>query len=332
MKRFNSAALYGAGYGLLCIVIAACAPEPTAPLPLPAYTPARLTQSNRTYKGFGGFTVGRDLASRSLARIAHTVALSLNDPQTRASIRDAIATSPFKEHKVSLQRLLTQAKPELLSAVALSHDGTMDNLRALLDSSVQLELYMPVHGHFDKWLGDDNLLVAYQLGQGDSIVAFTTTGRRSVLSASTAPEIPTLVLVESETNFDRIPRASTTVDCDTHPELCGDGGGGGGSGGGDTAPPDIYPYMYATSIHLDDLHEPWTRGDPEIEIHLTGSTIDHSHPTSYACAGEYQSGARYFNMDDHDWSGSVQIASFHDVESVPVAYRDSIMTFALWWS
>jgi hypothetical protein len=65
---------------------------------------------------------------------------------------------------------------------------------ALVDSTVDLELYMPVREHWTTWNGDAQLLVAFQLTTEDPVLAFDVQGGERELSAETPPEIPTLVV------------------------------------------------------------------------------------------------------------------------------------------
>lgn len=273
-----------------------------------------------------GIRIPEAVASRALERVARALALSLAIPEQRAALRFELVNSRYKEHKISVTTLLSGSPSDLVRRVSLAASRPGSWLQGALDSTVDLELYMPVRGQLENWSGDGAIMVAFQLNAADPVRAFGIDGRLVELSSTTPPTSPTLVLVPTETNFSVVPtrEALAEADCETHPELC-DGGGDGG--GGESA--IRYPHLFATNIHLDDLHEGWMRGSPEIEIHLIGPDSSGTFVRTYACAGEHQSGVKHFDMDDHDFTGTVEVAGHSDMNA-PILGSDSSLAIGIW--
>jgi hypothetical protein len=246
-------------------------------------------------------------------------------------LQRALADSPFKEHKLSVRRFFAGAGTRVVDRAARRTSLSSAQFRSLVDSTVDLELYMPVKEHRASWNGSAGVLVAYQLTEGDPLRAYDPAGQVRELSLEAPPATPTLVLVESETNFEHAPvrEGYMIADCETYPELCAGEGGGGGGGGGSTPPTSL---LYAKNFHLDDLHEPWNRGDPELEIHVTGLKADSTVGT-ISCSSKDGNLVwapfdmrKAWNMDGHYYSDSVLVATPSDL----VAGGDSSKTIELW--
>jgi hypothetical protein len=153
-------------------------------------------------------------------------------------------------------------------------------------------------------MGDGRVLVATELSDGDTPVAYDTAGNRYLLSPKTPPAIPVLALVPVETDFSTPPSAMQCLDC------------GGGSGGGYTPPPPApAPGLYMTQAHFTQTFEGWLRGTPEFEVHVLGQKGQTDSLADYQCAGEHQPGAYYFDQNSLDWSGSVMLFSQSQLDS-----------------
>ena len=164
-----------------------------------------------------------------------------------------------------------------------------------------LELYLPVPEHRAAWQGDARVLVATVGDERLPPVAFSTTGRRTVLSRTTPPDIPVLAVVPVETDFDAVERPTFQ---------------GGNSGGGNAPPAGLY----MTSSHLVETFESWTKGQPEIEAHLLGQAGASDSLTTYSCAGGAASGYFKFDQNTLDWAGSVLLISQTQLNSYRSAH------------
>jgi hypothetical protein len=170
---------------------------------------------------------------------------------------------------------------------------------ARLDSLVDFEFYMPVKEHWSKWDGDANLLVVNRLSDDDGTLPslFDLAGNRvTVTSEFELPTLPTLSLVPVETEFSSQPASPTDVQ-----RLSMDAG----------------PGIYMLGSSIDDLHEPWTSGEPEIEVHAfvrdgVGNFVD------LQCAGEFRAAPFYFAQEDHIWSGEVEVIPEAGVGTNPI--------------
>jgi hypothetical protein len=276
----------------------------------------------------------------AMEALTRAVAGALQDQAVRDRVRDDMRDSPFREHKLLLSSYLQGRGGALLNAMAARSGKTPVQVMGLLDRVPDIEFYMPVEEQRNAWAASADVMVAYQLGEKDAPVAFDVAGNRSVLSLAAPPSRPVLSLVPVETDFvhpyrgkmlvNRFTHGGTTIgtyepdirttviapECDPTDPTCGGGGGGGGY----TPPP---PGLYMNMSNISDLGESWTKGAPEIEVIVLGPDAINPQAHELTCAGEHSTGARYFNQDDHTWSGSVlimtpqQVADYHFFDADP---------------
>ena len=263
----------------------------------------------------------------ALTRIARLVAVSMDNEPARQQLKRDLKAAPFREHKLQLGTYLhSRDGRTLLDRMVAAGGGTERDVLATLSAVRPLEFYMPVAKHRESWTGSADVLVVSQLDESEPIVAFNESGREVALDLKVAPEQPTLSIVPVETRFDQpmaaagsrnvrdnggnaigtlermVPSRSSLIECG---ETCG------GGGGGSTAPP-VPPGLYLEFSRILDMKEPWTRGDPEIEVHIQGPR-DAASPTSgidLSCSGEHA--AQYqkvFNQDNGFWEGRVLLFS-----------------------
>jgi hypothetical protein len=187
-----------------------------------------------------------------------------------------------------------------------------------------------VAAHRRTWQGGQEVLIAAQLEAGATPLGFSVTGGSVVLSPTRAPDVPTLALVPSETDFGpqdvastasgllRAPRGASfhiepPPDCDTGSCACV----------GDCAPPPpsipttAPSGLYVTYTDLYDAAEPWIRGSPEIEAHIIGPEVADS-PTlarQISCSGEHALGWKSFNQNGNQWSGAALLLSEQEIVS-----------------
>lgn len=275
-----------------------------------------------------------DSERQALRDLTHALALALGEEATRNDLKTALRNAPFAEHKLEFRKYLTA---DFVERIPRARGVTPQRLMLALQTVRSLEMYMPIAAHRARWSGGADLLVASQLEDGDTIVAFNLKGEEVFLSRDTPPTIPTISIVSAETRFD-MPldltkwqnvndldgRAiGTMVSCEMTPAQClsrnagipvrsieeceyeCEGGGGGGSSGSFT------PGLYMTFSRIVDKSEDWTRGDPEIEVHVHGpaSTLNPQYGANLACSGEHALPERTFDQDLAFWNGNVLIWS-----------------------
>ena len=125
---------------------------------------------------------------------------------------------------------------------------------------------MPVPVHWTAWQGGPEVLVASQIGEGETPIAYDVAGNRVTgIPATTPPATPTLVVVPVETDFSPALARQTCQD--------GDCGGGGGTSAGGGSPP-AGNVLQLAGINITDDHEPWTAGDLEFEIWVFAANTD----------------------------------------------------------
>lgn len=276
----------------------------------------------------------------ALAKIGRIIATSLAEKSARNQLKTQLRAAPFKEHKLQLGSYLrSEAAKQLL---ARTHAGASDEVLTLLGQVRPLEFYMPVRQHRETWVGDEEVLVAVQLEEEDAIIAFNARGEEIRLNGDSPPEQPTLSIVPVETQFDNpMPSNSRNVG-DLNGKAIGtlapldlrlsglvaDDGGGGGSGATSSPPPGVYLEF----SRILDLHEPWTRGDPEIEVHIQGPS-DPANPRTgedLSCSGEHAYDYRkVFNQDGGFWQGRVMLFSGSEVSNFNSQFQDGF--HVLFW-
>lgn len=291
----------------------------------PGAVPATQTGAGPRMLASGGFALDTGTMDRSLIELTRLVALALNDPGVRARVSSALHASPFREHKLHFRPLLDAGGNDLLYRMGVAGNTDAPAIRALLDSTVDLEFYMPVPEHLKAWQGEADLMVVTSLHDGNRPVGFDLAGRRVPgLSADHPPATPALVLVPRELEFTR-PDALARATCVPSEEYdCGGGSGGGASGGsgGGGSGNGSWPGIYMTYSHLENLHEDWTRGSPELEIYLlqpVDSTAWAYQPV-LGNAGEHVSYPAYYDQNDHSWSGNVRLASDYQLDQLQYRY------------
>lgn len=228
--------------------------------------------------------------SAARERLARRVALALRDDAFRAQLKQDLDRSPFREGKLHFQRYLASSHGRAVAAMARASGEPDDAVSRDAGRAPALELYLPVPAHRAGWTGDERVLVATLDDEREAPVAFSPTGERLLLSKTTPPRIPVLSLVPVETNFDRRERVAGFL----------------GDGGGTSTPP---AGLYMTYSHLVETFESWTKGSPEIEVHMLGQAGTTDSLTTYSCAAQPSAGYYYFDQNSKDWSGSVLLMS-----------------------
>jgi hypothetical protein len=264
----------------------------------------------------------------ALGKIGRLVATSLAEKSMRHQLKRDLRKAPFKEHKLELaQYLRSNDGKDLLAGMA--RGSSVDDVLTLVDEIRSLEFYMPVRKHRETWVGDGEVLVAVQLEEKDPIIAFDGSGRERNLDPDTPPEQATLSIVASETRFDQPMSVSATNVGDMNGRSIGtlepreleasaliavdeDAGNGGGSSGGSSIPPGLYLEF----SRILDVHEPFTRGEPEIEVHIQGPTSPNNprYGVDLSCSGvgayDYR---KVFRQTGGFWEGRVMLFSAAEV-------------------
>ena len=243
----------------------------------------------------------RDLRSAARERLARRLALALRDQQFRAQLKQDLDRSPVREGKLHFQRYLASSQARATAALARATGETGAAISLDAGRAPALELYLPVPAHRAAWTGTERILVATIADEREAPVAFSPTGERLVLSPTTPPDIPVLSLVPVETDFDRVGRSADFQ---------------GEAGGGPTPPPGLY----MTYSHLVEDFESWTKGSPEIEVHMLGQAGSTDSLTTYSCAAEPAAGYYRFDQNSLDWSGSVLLMTQTQLNNYKTAH------------
>jgi hypothetical protein len=231
-------------------------------------------------------------------RLAERIAKALRDPDFRRSVLEALDQSPYREHKVHLQRYLgDNGGRERLRVARLAREAD-GPIQTDLNDAGPVEMYFPVREHRARWNGDTDLIVATAEVDGDAPIGFDLFGRRIRLDPDTPPTTPVLMVSRAEQSF--APTANGIV-C-----VLQCGGGGGGSGGGSGSP---ISGLYLTQTQFTETFESWFKGEPEFEVHVLGQDGSTKQLISYQCAGENAGPLYTFDQNGKSWSGSVLLFS-----------------------
>ena len=188
-------------------------------------------------------------ATSARERLAERLAVALQDPAVRASLKRRLDGSRAPEQKLQFQALARIDQTALVAAMARGGSNVADILADLTEAR-GLEIYLPVESHRRAWDGGDAILVATMGSDADTPVAFDTRGTRHTLDRSRPPATPVIALVPQETDFTggRPELAVSCWDlCSGDPGGTGAGGGGGASTAATAVSPDLQP--------LEDAHE-----------------------------------------------------------------------------
>ena len=273
---------------------------------------------------------GRTAEHDSLRVLARAVATALADQGLRSRLHADLRAAPNREHKLELRDYLRGGSGGILLAKMAKETGrSRESLAALVESVRPLEMYMPVAEHRARWRGGADLLVAGVIEDEELPFAFAAGGRQVPVAADRAPDTPTVTLVPVETDF------SSTLDlslarnvddadgatigtflvidpCLSDPSLCYN----------PPAPAPTKPAgLYMTFSRYYDLGEPWTKGDPEIEVHIHGpsETSAITDGIDLSCSGEHaKDPLKRFDQNDKFWSGDVLLFTRAEID----AYRE----------
>ena len=280
------------------LVVAACSDHDPAPLTLPA-------------------APSGEVATNARERLAARLAVALADPELRREFADRFAASSAPEGKLQFQALARADGNRLVAKLAARGGSSVSELLADLVAARDLEVYLPVPAHREAWQGNADFLVATIARDGERPVAFNAAGDRTILSATTAPQVHVIALVPQEFTFGA-PRP-TFATCVSD---CGDGGSDGGG------PLDTPPGLYLVATDFDENHESWLKGAPEFEFHVYGEV--NSKPEQLACTSETAGRAYQWNADETHWRGAVALFTAADIASYTQRNPKAILRIVAW--
>lgn len=252
--------------------------------------------------------------------VARTLALALRSPDVGQEVKQALASSAVKEHKLHLSSFLQGRGGNILRAGYAAGGITEGQFQDAMRQFRQMEMYMPVERHRLQWSGGPEVLVAVAFNKGEGPVAFSTLGERQQLDLARPPETPTIVITHIESDFaDQIqlndrgipafscqPNSGETLESsDARCEGTTNRSPSSGrnlsstlrsdrtSASGNFIPAPRYGLsddptvvgLYANFFRIMDEKEYWFEGDPEIEVHVTGKR--NGALVDFQCAGEH---------------------------------------------
>lgn len=243
----------------------------------------------------GGVLVDTTVVRQVQARIVQAVAKAMADFNVRQLVFRLLHASIYPEHKVHFADFLRGNGDSLLTAIANVSGKGKPAVLASLDSLIDLEFYMPVPAHWQSWTGDANIQVGGFLSESETPMVFDLEGRPQVgISRDIPPSIPTLMLVRTETDFTTPAPTPFLAECQEDCEPPCQGAYCGGSGG------NLPPTLRLAGVMIDESHEPWGGGDPEVEMFVYAGNPDATpilwadliHIRYFGCIGHFAPGAK----------------------------------------
>lgn len=287
----------------------------------------------------------------ALRLLVRTVAMALGDSKVRERMIADMRASPTRERKLYLGPYLGgPAGAPLLQAMSDASGKRPAALLDLLASLRPLEIYVPIREQRLSWRGQPDLIVAGQLAEDQTPFGFDLLGHPVALSLDQPPARPTMVLVPVEPVVGRPAKSGATLalsDCSDSAiiECPEDPPSGGGA-------PGPYPTgLFFNPMVVRDVHEPWTRGAPELEVHIFGTqvglweelSIPSCVPNAYTicapggyytyrfnplatqlvpfdCAGELATGYHWFNYDVAGYQTNIYDVYFAEPKKFGIVY------------
>lgn len=263
--------------------------------------------------------------------LARYLAVALNNTAVRNGLSQAMTASSDAEGKIFFDSTLPGPISGLVAQMAQAGNVSEEHIRALMESTPDLELYMPVDHHRANWKAGSEYLVVTEINEGAVPYAVNPEGEAVSVSSEQPPAKPTFSLVPAESfssNGTLYARESTTaagsgVSADmVEPCSVDDGvstscGGGGGGGGGSGTDWSSYPDgLYMTRTYFEDDGEGWPRGDPELEV-IASVHENNDLGAPIRCTGEKIDADEYWNQDNSEWSGKARIATLTQLDNAP---------------
>lgn len=235
----------------------------------------------------------------ALAQFAAAFATSMRDDNLRNRLNQRLRGSTFKEQKLGLLAYL-EREPETLTAISRRLATAPADVLKLVRDLGPLEFYLPVPQHRAGWHGGRELLIAAQHREGAMIYGFDLSGRAVRMTEAEVPVSPTVVIVSAETDF-------STELTDTKDRAV--------AMSANTSAVASLPGIYMSYAYLNDLHEPWTRGEPELEVMVIAPTLDGQASELYpnSCANQSRSGRKFYDQDHKEWFGDLDGDAQDDV-------------------
>lgn len=264
--------------------------------------------------------------------VARALAMALQDPAVRQELKQALATSAIREHKLHLVSFLGGRGGNILRAAYNASGLSPQQFRDAMANLRPLEFYMPVADHQQAWAGGPNLIVALVIQKREVPVGFALDGTSLVLNRDKAPATPTLVLTQIETDFrDQIALNEAGLVLRNCPSVSSETLAAASGRCGATVTQALRPSgassnivsgvrlvpgaklnlaadptvvgLYATFLRVLDAHEYWYQGEPEVEIHVTGKRNGAAgQAIDYQCSGEHAADAMGFQPGIRDQS------------------------------
>lgn len=214
--------------------------------------------------------------NRDLDIIAQQLAQVLSDKPFREWLSTEIKAARNREHILDLDNTLKRAIEhsdlknlnESLKKLIEITAGTILKMKKLHITFASIDLYLPVKSHGEQWQGEEQLYVSFLPVDDEteihSLTAYSVKdGKKVDLDPNNPPNIPTLVVApeEHETHEPTVPAVIV-------PTCLEDDGSEPGlprpipKGDSD----DKNSYIGIPYIWLNNTHEPWPSGDPEIYV------------------------------------------------------------------
>jgi Big-like domain-containing protein len=302
--------------GVALLVVACSETPPTAPgITNSQVSFTEIPTVGSSVRGYQPVSAAEREAARTLAR---AIAAALRDRPAVDYVKAALAGSAAPEQKLHFASFLSGRGGLLVSGMLRNGAITMEQLTAAVRGVRDLEFYMPVGAHRDRWTGAEAPLVAIALREEETPEAYDGHGNRQILNRVFPPAHPVLVLAPVETNL-RAQIALNSLGRAEYPcaprtnETLTEAAARCSAASPDRlrpldnhVPPEITG-LYVTAIELygDQCGgECWAWGNPEYQIITFAKTSTaETQMRVIQCSGDDAVPDYRWNMDGRTWAG-----------------------------
>jgi hypothetical protein len=277
----------------------------------------------------------------AVRQVARSLARGLADDQLRADFVRAFRRSRVAEGKLQIQRFLKRNGEPLARRVEQLNGLPAGDLDRALASVEDLELYLPNPVDRQSWEVTSDVLVTgfvetdTELRGRGTVTAYDTGGREVAISYTEPSSRPVIVLTNVETQYDTDGESSpwlATGSQPKHPYIsfmqCQDC----------APPPPLNPpdpcensstatnvYICRAYIRDVDHYEGFLRGSPEVAMLMFSEFASGTGMAQIGCINEDQSGSRYYNQDNDNWTGKALIGNKDPIDQAHAAGKGVLM-------
>lgn len=177
----------------LTVALSACGDQ--------ALTPTATASGSAAQSAPSRATPSEAAPDRAAQELAKAIAQALSKPGARTHLRDAMRSSRFTDHKLSLRDYVgSVAGQSLLAEAAIASHAPIEELASIVAGLPAMDLYIPFRDHRVTWRSTSDIAVAVTFDlDAPTIEAYLTDGtRRTLRLVDGTPAMPLLIFHPAE--------------------------------------------------------------------------------------------------------------------------------------